>query len=747
MTTLNVQAVITAVDRLSPGLAAMGGRIAAMQNRFNSAATAAASFGQGAGIAAAGLITAVTSGQYALDKALRQFQVVGSATDKQRQEMRSLADQVGVKLGMPQLDLIVGATELLQAGLEANDLLGKGSDGVTMLEDMASAAKVAGESIASMAADLVILAKSFNMPWATGQDRLESMRQLQGLAVVAPRYSPDSPTEHVRALAEFGAIAEQLGISPREASALQSTLSLAGFTGSRGGMAWKTILQRMLNPTPAAQAQMMAGGFNYGRIFKTDLSGLTADTFINALGMGGVHAEKARHAINRHIRSGVAQGDDLNLLKWKADLEDAISSSLGLKKGDAQNRRIIKKGIDNITATTQGGLDVVAFLEELQKMPVAAFKDLAGLHHATKMAVMNTQEALRQYREIYTRAEREAPFAIREGLKVKLEGFAASVDQLGSAWTAFKNSLSTTGTFGAVLDKIAAALRGLSEMEPGRLDMLSKAITGLGIGLAGLAGASAGVWVLAKLGAIMTGPLGKLIAAGGLAALFGGFEQQQFNINGAIQNGPSPIMELLGELATTGSELVGLIDDIGKAVAEMGGIEIAGSSLVLGLTLMSATLRDIRQSIEFFRNFQFTPRENSGLMDFLKPFDAQEYARQKRGGPLPGDGERSWWNPLPDRLPAPYDDWWSRFKSWWSADPQQLGGNVEGLGNSAVVDRLNSPLQVTLSEPPVARLEGAGTVDVRVRVEGPGELTGVSAADDGKNVSLKTGGGMSDTNR
>lgn len=740
MRTLNVQAVITAVDRLTGPLNAMGGRIAAMQNRFNSAATSAAAFGTGAGMAAAGLIATVTSGQYDLDKALREFQVVGTATEKQRRDMGALADQVAVKLGMPQLEIIQGATELLQAGLEVGDLTQKGADGVTMLQNIGEAAKVAGVAIADMSKDLVVLAKSFEMPWATSPDRLASMQRLQGLAIVAPRLSPDSPAEHIRALGEFGAIAAQLSISPEEASALQSTLSSAGFTGSRGGMALKTILQRMLNPTPAAQAQMMAAGFNFGRVFKTDLSGLNADTFINALGMGGVHAERARSSIDRHIRKGLAQGDNLDLLRWKGELEDSISSSLGLKKGDAQNRRIIKKSIDNITATKQGGLDVIAFLEELQKMPVAAFKDLVGLHHATKGAVLKFQDSLRQYKSNLERIRDEAPGAIDEGLAVKLAGFSFQVDRLGAAWTFFKNALSTTGTFGAALDHISNALIGLGNMDPAHLDMLSKGITGLGLSLAGIAAASGGVWLLARLGAILTGPLGKWLAAGGLAILAGGLERQQFGANGAIQEGSSPLVELLEELVSTGGSVFGLLDDIAGAALRLVGVEIDGSTFIKGIKLMSALLRDVRESIEIIQGKGppiTNPNKEWGWGDLFKPFDADGYAKRKRGEPAEPEkpGERGFWDIFREFL--------------FSQSTMGVGATSGSLTDpsSAVVQRLDSPLQVIMSEPPVAKLEGAGTVTVNVNVQGAGELTGVSAADDGKNIKLNTGGGMPDTNR
>lgn len=738
MTTLNVQAVITAVDRLSPQLATIGGRVAAMQRRFNGAAVAAAGLGQGAGIAAAGIIAAVASGQAELDGAIRSFQIVGTATNRQRGEMRALANDVAVKLGVPQLELIQGATELLQAGLNVEDLTERGSNGVTMFQNIGEAAKVAGSTIGDMAKELVVLAKAFEMPWANSAERMESMKQLQGLAIVAPRLSPDSPTEHVRALAEFGAIAAQLGIAPKEASALQSVLSSAGFVGSRGGMALKTILQRLVNPTPAAQAQMSAAGFNFGKIFRTDLASLNADQIINGLGMGGVHAEKARAAINRHLKKGRDGGDTLDILRWRAELEDQVSSSLGLKKGDAQNRRIIKKSLDNIIAAKQGGLNVVAFLEELQKMPIAAFKDLFGLHHATKGAVLKFRQSLSSYEGFRDQIDAQAPTAVSDGLIIKLAGFDYQVRRLSAAWTSFKDNLNTTGTFGAVLDKISDTLKSLTEMDPARLDMLSKGIAGLGIGLAGIAAASAGVWAVAKLGALLTGPLGKVLMAGGLTAWAGGFNPDQ-------AGGVAPVLRLLQEGGALAGELTGLFDDVATAALGLAGINFTGSAIIKGLGLMSETLASIRGAIEYIRGGGTIGDHNKdwGLGDLLKPFDAEGYARRKRG-----EAEPEGWNlnPMPNGLPAPYDDWWGQFKSWWSADPAALGASG-GADTSAIVQRLDSPLQVRMSEPPIAKLEGSGSVNVTVRVAGPGELTSVSAADDGKNIKLNTGGGMPDTNR
>jgi TP901 family phage tail tape measure protein len=734
MTTLNVQAVITAVDRLTGPLAAMGAKVAGLQSRFAGAAAAASGFGMNAGIAAGGLIYALTSGQKELDAALRQFQVVGNATDKQRQQMRGMANELGVHLGMPHLELIQGATEMLQAGLSTEDLFGKSKDNISLLQSMGEAAKVAGQPISELATDLVTLARSFNMPWGSASARGQAIRDLMGLALVAPRLSPDTPAEHIRGLKEFGPIASQLGMKPIEASALQSLLSSAGFRGSLGGMGMKTILQRLLNPTLASQVAMSTKGFNYGSVMRNNLGDLSVDKFLGAMDAAGFDAGDARGEIGRALAEAQVKGASLDVLKWKADLTKRIAKATGVKKSDAWASRTIKQNVDDLVASTGTGMDVRAWLGELAKMPVSTFKDLAGLHHASKAAVLGFQDSLGEYDRLLGELERQRHTALEEGFRAKAEGWAYALDRMGAAWQTFRNKMWDSGGAGAwtsAVQGISGALESLSAMKPGQLEALSSGLTKVALGLSGLAVGAGGVWVLSKLGQILTGgPLGKLVLAGGLAAIFGdNLRTAQMGANGAIVGGAAPLGELMRSsqsLAESFSGLLGSMNEFAKAEFKIGWAE----ALVATLTTITSLLNGAAAAMDRLQGK--TTSRSDPVMDAFKdsPMGAWMFPPAPGTTPVERYGAADGGRALRGST-----DFWDMLKA----------GTMPGAGPVA-------PLGLAGAAPPAAppqkvQLEGSGTVTVNVKVEGPGTITGVSAADDGKNIKLKTGGGMGDTNK
>jgi TP901 family phage tail tape measure protein len=722
MTTLNVQAVITAVDRLTGPLAAMGARVQGLQNRFSSAAASAGSFGMAAGMAAGGLIYALTAGQKELDAALRNFQVVGNATDKQRLQMRGMANDLGTHLGMPQLELIQGATEMLQAGLGVDDLFAKGKDGTTLLQSMGEAAKVAGQPIAEMATDLVTLARSFNMPWGNPEDRAKAMKDLMGLAIVAPRLSPDTPVEHVRALKEFGPIASQLGMSPQEASAIQSVLSASGFKGQLGGMGMKSILQRMLNPTTAAQAQMSLSGFNYGAAFNNNLGTLNPEELIKSLETQGLDAGAARQTITQGIANAAAQGSKLDLLQFKAKFSKEVAKALGVTKSDAWGSRIIKTAIDDSIAATGTGINTRQWIKEMAKLPVAALKDVAGLHHASKAAVLSFKDTLSAFDRAYDAIEQQKGSAVSDGFKTKAEGWAYSLDRMGASWEAFRNKMWDAGGAGqwtGAVQKISGALESLGSMSPENLERLSSGLNRLAMGLAGLAAGAGGIWALSRLGALLTGgPIGKLLLGGGLLGIAGGLDP-----SGGLDQSVQGLVSSLGQLAETFAKLSGIQLEGGALLSGLGAIQKLVDTITAGLNSIDKALKGDPQST-------LGPGDGSFLGMRLA---------EKGLAPSVRDASRSFGDADANAAGKGSTSFWDMFKA----------GMMPGSGPSAALGQAGQLQQAPQQPigPITAKLEGSGTVTVNVKVEGPGQVTGVSASDDGKNISLKTGGGMGDTNK
>ena len=541
MTTMRVDALIGLRDNLTPGLRAMSGVVRALAHDFNMFGKIAARDGISAGrnlttmagnltramAPMAGMGYALLRGREDIDKALRQFQVVATDTvGTQRERLRDLVNDMGPRIGVAQLDIVRGASEAIQAGLEAPDLFAAVEGKASLIERLAMAAKVANSSIPNLSRDLVTLAKSFNLPWGNPKERAETIEQLMGIALVAPRLSPDTPEGHVRSLLQFGPIFRSMGGTVEEASALQTILSRAGFRDSRGGYAMNTLLARIQNPTVRAQMQMsMARGpngerFNMERIFGGDVSRISPQAMVDALRIGGIDARGALPGIAEMI----GQGTGGDVLAWKTRLAERIAKDLKLGKGAVRERGLIRTGIDSLVATSNAGINTIALLEELSKLPSSAHKDLAGIMRIPQSQVLAIVGQAGQMAKILAEIRRQGPGALDEGFGIRNEGWAASLDRLRGSWESARSALWTRSgaeaSAGTMLDQVAGALDRISKLSPSELKAVLGALSvaaapaglvALGLSLGAIAKA---LEVIATRGPTAMAAIGLTVAAG-----------------------------------------------------------------------------------------------------------------------------------------------------------------------------------------------------------------------------------------
>jgi|GEM_PF-4654508 len=744
-TTLTVQAVITAVDRLTGPLRGMAQQVGAISGTFQKAGAAATAFGAASGLAAAGAMQVfagvAAAGREELDRALRHFQAMGAATDEQRIRLETMIMDMAPRLGMGAMQLIEGATNLVQAGFEVSEILDTSK--VQILEMIATAAKGAGESIDEMATSLIALGRQFNMPWDTAEDKAETIRRFLGLAAFAPQLSPDTFMSHIRGLTRFGGLAYRLGLRPEEASALQSLMAIAGYKGAEGGNALSAILTRFITPTPAARQWMRQAGFDYHRVMQLDLSRIRdADALISGLETGlGMDLSKHRAWMARNLAKITPETDIFRFQDWMAE---QLGNRLGLKKGDVIKRGIIRKGIQRFFTAGGAAINVVALLEEMAKLPVDAFKDFAGLHRLKQAQVLALQENLKVYADLLRRIEEGAPGAEQRMAGPKLEGYAYQLDRLRASIESLRSAMWNAG-FGNWMEKLTKRFAdfadSLRQIDPAVLNGIAKALTTLGAAGAGLAAAGAAIWAiggaLSAFGALATSPFwGPVIAAGGLAAyLFGDDFLSLFKVKTYDPFGTpiSPAGEFLNELKATfdkigdafksiigfGGELIGILEGVGRSVANLFGMDLTNSPLMRGFVNFGNVMGEIRANAEYIE----------GLFNSLTAS-----VRGEETAP---------------RLPDP-NSFWGRYELLGRMLPHLLGTEAAPQPQSAPapaqpvepvqtgwLDAIKSLFQS--QPPPVAKLEGAGTVNVNIKVDGPGKVMSTTLSDDGKNIKLKTG--------
>lgn len=325
---------------------------------------------------------------------------------------------------------------------------------------------------------------------------------------------------------------------------------------------------------------------------------------------------------------------------------------------------------------------------------------------------------------------------------MKSQGWAYQLDRMSAAWQRFRNALWDSGggdTWISLVEKIGTAFDNLATMEPGKLSQLSNGLSQLAVGLGALAGASAGVWALARLGAILTGPAGQLLLAGGLAQWLGVLDghSAQHGANGAIVGGMSDSAALLSslqQLSNTALELGSTLGGVVAGFTELGGVNLNAGGVTSVLGVINELVKEINGGLGKLNSWLKGDADTS-FGDVASALTGLKY-----------DPERAFWNRAWKGGKNTWDWWWN------GGDPLGTGASQPGTPSTPInrggAGQPVAPIgQAPAGPPPVARLEGSGTVTVNVKVDGPGTVTGISAADDGKNLKLKTGGGMGDTNK
>lgn len=751
MTTLEVQARISAVDNLTGHLHKIAGQVAAIGTQFQAAGKQVAGFSASALTAAAAPLTGMafiaSANQQELDKQLRLFQAFGDATVQQRENLRKLVNEMAPRIGASHAETIKGATEMIQAGLSPADLMTElaGRGGQTLLERITAGANAADTSVTKLANDLVQLAYIGKMPFGTGGERAATLEKLLGLGMAAPAFSPDKPGEHVAALRQFAPLLVPMlaGQNPTpeaaydamlQASALQNTLANM-FKGSLGGMGLKTLLQRTMTPTMASEINMVQSGFDFGRVFGADYSKLRdVDLLMQNWKLAGLDMSAHKGDVAAFLAE-MERNPANDYVKQKAELLNMLMPSM--KGATSWDKRALKVGIDNFFALAQGKFNIEAWLEELSKLPPSALKDFGGLHHAPKAAGLQGDQAINRFREIMSQLPKRAATAADDMVATRnapdswdfqLRRMFGDQSGPGGVIQSLKNNMWDSGT-GALmtsgLAKLNDALERLSKMDPAFLKALSTSLTVLGGAALGITALGGAVWAFGgALSALAANPAVLAIAAAG------GISAWVLGQGLASNEGLSALNEMARLLSNLGAAAGDAATALGKFFGMFGLGNLEESPLRRMLKEDAETLNKLNSWIERMRH-------GTGQLDKADEPPAggptmTERFREREQGTL---------------------DWLKGLMPQWLHSMPEKGGGLSDMGSSGpqsaidpaaisgpIVNRLSSPLAVTLTEQVKAQLEGHATVTVKV--EGPGKVTGQSATG-----HLKVGDSMQDTNR
>lgn len=282
----------------------------------------------GMGLAAVALGVSATKMAADFDQSMSTIQADLQASDGDMQKLRAAAIQAGADTVYNANEAADGIDALGKAGLSTTDILSGGLSGALNLA--ASDGMQVGEAAELMSTTL----KQFNLEGSDAGKVADALAAGAGKAV-------GSAHDLGLALNQAGLMANSMGVSMTETVGTLSAFANAGMIGSDAGTSLKTMLQRLSNPTKAAQAQMdelgisaydASGQFvgleNFAGQLKTSMSGLTQEQRNAALSIiFGSDAVRAANVLYSEGSDGIAG--------WtKAVSDSGFAADVASKKND-----------------------------------------------------------------------------------------------------------------------------------------------------------------------------------------------------------------------------------------------------------------------------------------------------------------------------------------------------------------------------------------------------------------------------
>lgn len=630
MTDLIARAIVQAVDNFSGPMARMAASAAKFHDRVRrdmvhaSHLTNSATLGLGSralGLGAA--MHSFWSKEYDWDRLIHQYKAISEVSEETFASMTARITEVSDKFGVSRIELLGAAKAWVEIG-------GKADAVIPILERVTETSKIMGVSIAEA------LTESRALLIAFGQDanNADNVLDMENFFLVASKSIKGGGHALLEAMKNAAPVAGALHLPKEETAAMLSTIIDANFQPGEAGRAVKTGIMRLAAPTKDQISEMRAAGVDVSKLFNFDFAKIKN---------GGALAEAMRGAglpINGNVMSainGVLGGLEGGGGIYQAQdaLQEKLASLLGIKKGDARNRQILQKIIQQHMQRAVKGINTDE-LFKLQSQPLSFFTRVFGKEHGAKWLELLRNEA--KYRERLNKIVSEKDGAIQRKSKIFFEGFAFEWDRLKVSIENFMGAVGSSGIRGdlaSVFRSMSSGFNALQKMDP---DVLKMGV----YGAAGLSAAPLIAWLLKN-------PLAKVLAGGGIASLIFGADfgklfdsPDRLDARGPLGEsstlmGPNaPMRQLLDATVGVFQETAGLANDLYREVAALFNLDTSDSLLLDGLRMLVSTLKDARGEIERMREL--------GLLKWLGDSNKESSGRSDWGllDPLVNWGKGTW---------------------------------------------------------------------------------------------------------
>lgn len=226
----------------------------------------------GAAVGAIGLNAIRVAADF--DQAMSSVQAATHAPTDEMEKLRAAAIKAGADTAFSATEAAKGIEELAKAGVSTQDILGGGLSGAL---DLAAAGELGVGEAAETAATAMT---QFHL---IGRD----IPHVADLLAAGAGKAQGSVHDMAYAFKQSGLVAAQMGVSVEEATGTLAAFASAGLIGQDAGTSFKTMLQRLQNPSKKAANAMEEVGLNvYDANGK--FIGLTATAHQLWMGMHGL---------------------------------------------------------------------------------------------------------------------------------------------------------------------------------------------------------------------------------------------------------------------------------------------------------------------------------------------------------------------------------------------------------------------------------------------------------------------------
>lgn len=621
------------------------------------------------------------------DDERRYGKAVMGITDEQQRPLVDQAIHGGATSKYNDIQWLHGQRDLAARGVKLQAILG-------MMPNAANLGMATGLDLPEAVKMMENAIFTFQKSVGTVEDAAKSSQQTADTIVKAMKISGMSPEDIANAYT-YGAPSANMGnLGENNLLAFSGILKKAGIGGDQAGTAFRALNAAIFAPTAGAKTAMRAQGLNYADYQKSP-DRLAVDPFVDNI------AAKYGVALDAEAKKAIAQiFSDKSVIADPAKFTPAIMNVLGEHLGgdDAKSKKSIAGEANRYRDASMQGVDAnKMFRDILERMRgnIGFANKMFGSKQGSRIATaLKDPEIFDKFLSMLQESSGYAKNIADErmaGFDGAVSRFEGAIKNLETAVGRAFDSEGKGGPLTQATDYLGQLVQKTAELPTGIVQALTAAL-----GLAGGAAGALGAWNIGKL----------LLTGGGLPASAVALNEAAAALNVAAVR--------LGAGGAAGA---------GASAAAGGGAAAAGAAGGRLASLARMGFLGTAYGGAAYLTYEGVKAigdANAKLYEGVAPGEVHNQGRKRR---------KSFNQALRDETNA------VREKNF----PTFAGGGFD-LSNLSALQNLKAvvsdPIDVTGKLDPV-ELVGQGTVDVRIKVDGPGQVSGLSTSSSG---NIKTEG-------